>query len=367
MNTLKGIPWQFSHFSGLEKVRDLMYFDGPLLTHFQNRHGEDFLFYWVDCNATLNRWMVVRLDEASILRLVNRVVPIDFVIPKLCRDEFVVFIDTADNHATRASTLVAIQDIPQEYLPSEGAYLPEIPSLPSERSYSVLVEGGWSVKEWGEFPHVFTKVYSLLYGLDVLHLPRLKTYPWRGGFSAMHFFDRAAKRIPSEDRPSVSAIQYASPGFMRFDLHGPTADQVGVCIANYKSNNHSLAAAFAELTTYIREHRLNDEVSLDDSKWQSHAAALTKGALAVLGGFDVIEEKAFVKACARPFEAAKIAMAFYRYIRILAEFEKRRLVIFPAPPSLALAKTVSAESVSESSVSVTELEQLSPPMPSDRE
>ena len=356
MKTLKGIRWPFSHFSELEKVRDLMYFDGPLLTHFQNRHGEDFLFYWVDCDEKLNRWMVVRLDEASILRLVNRVVPIDFVIPKLCRDDFVVFIDTADNHATRASTLVAIQDIPQEYLPSEGAYLPEIPSLPSERSYSVLIEGGWSVKELGEFPHVFTKLYSLLYGLDVLHLPRLENFPWRGGFSAMHFFDWAAKRIPSEDRPSVSAIQYASPGFMRFDLHGPTADQVGHCIANYKSKNHSLAAAFSELTAYIRNERLNEVRSPDDAGWQSHESFLTKGALAVLGGFDVIEETAFVKACARPFEAAKIAMAFYRYIRNLVEFENRRLVIFPAPPPMVLGKTDSVENVFAQSVGVPERE-----------
>lgn len=356
MNTLKGIRWPFSHFSEMEKVRDLMYFDGPLLSHFQNRHGEDFLFYWVDCDQTLNRWMVVRLDEASILRLVNRVVPIDFVIPKLCRDEFVVFVDTADNHAVRASTLVAVQDIPTEYLPSEGVYLPVTPSLPSERSYSVLVEGGWSVKELGEFPHVFTKVYSLLYGLDVLHLPRLENFPWRGGFSAMHFFDWAAKRIPSEDRPSVSAIQYASPGFMRFDLHGPTADQVGLCIANYKSKNHNLAKAYSELTAYIREQHLNDVQSPADPSWKLHEPFLTKGALAVLGGFDVIEETAFVNACARPFEAAKIAMAFYRYIRNLVDFEKRRLVIFPDPPPLVPAKTASGESVVEQPVAGLKLE-----------
>ena len=346
MNQLKGIRWQFSQFSELVKVRDLIYFDGPLLSHFQNRHGEDFLVYWVDCDQSLNRWMVIRLDEASILRLVNRVVPIDFVIPKLCRDEFVVFIDSTDNHTSRASTLVRIQDIPQEYLPSEGAYLPEIPSQPSERNYSVLVEGGWSVQELGSFPHVFTKVYSLLYGLDVLHLNRLEKFPWRGGWSAKHFFDSVAKRIPLEDRPTVSAIQYASPGFMRFNLHGPTADLVGLCIANYKSKNQTLAAAYSELYAYIREHRLNDVELLNDPNWQSHEPALAKGALAVLGGFDSIDEKSFVDACARPFEAAKIAMAFYRYIRELVDFEKRRLVIFPTPPPMSISTPATSMSSS---------------------
>ncbi len=332
MNVLEGIRWPFSQFSELEKVRDLVVFEGPLLTHFQNRHGEDFLFYWVDCDENLNRWMVIRLDETSILRLVNRVVPIDFVIPKLCRDEFVVFVDSSDNHSAQASTLVAIQNIPPEYLPEAGAYLPAMPTKPSQRSYSVLVEGGWSVNELGKFPHVFTKVYSLLYGLDVLHLSTFEKFPWRGGWSAKHFFDSVAAKIPSEDRPSVAAIQYASPGFMRFKLHGPTADQVSRCVANCKSKNHEIAVAFAELTTYIRDKRLNEITALDAPLWEPHDPHLSKGALAMLEPFDAIDEKSFVVACDRPFEAAKIAMAFYRYIRDLVDFEKRRLVIFPAAP-----------------------------------
>ena len=35
-------------FSGFRKIADLVYFDGPFLSHYVSAKGDDYLFYWVD-------------------------------------------------------------------------------------------------------------------------------------------------------------------------------------------------------------------------------------------------------------------------------------------------------------------------------
>lgn len=34
----------------LTKVSDLIYFDGPFLSHYVHKSGDNYLSYWVDCD-----------------------------------------------------------------------------------------------------------------------------------------------------------------------------------------------------------------------------------------------------------------------------------------------------------------------------
>jgi len=65
MKTISGFNIHFD-FGKLTKVSDLIYFDGPLLSHYMSSKGENYLFYWVDVDETYNRWMVVRTDIITI-------------------------------------------------------------------------------------------------------------------------------------------------------------------------------------------------------------------------------------------------------------------------------------------------------------
>jgi len=333
MRKIEGTKLDALPIPDLEHVRDLDYFDGPLLSQYAHPNGDVYLHYWCDCDDSVNRWMVLRVSEASVLRLVNGFVPLIMVIPQACRDDFVYFLETNNDQSVASVVLARLDAIPEEYKPEEDAYLESIVTRGDENSYSVLVEGGWSVKELGDFPRTFAGVYSLLYGLNVLHIREFESYPWRGGFSSMHFFDSAARRIPAEHRPRVAAMQYASPGFMRFELHGRTADQVTRCVSDYTGKNEELAANYADLKKYIRDHGLNEIDSSSDQEWEKHNEPLTQKAQALIDGFDVINGTAFVSACERPFEAAKLATAFYRRVRKLTTFEKDGRVRFPRAPA----------------------------------
>ncbi len=331
MKSLNGIQLPYFPITDIKHVRDLAHFDGPLISHYERSNGDDYLYYWVDCDAQFNRWMILRVSESSVIRLIDRFVPLAFVIPDGCRDEFVYIVDINADGEVYRTEMLQIGKIPAEYKPKADAYLDVADAKPSEDSYSILVEGDWSVNNLAGIPDTFEKAYSFLYGLNVLHRHAEQSLPWRGGFSSMHYFQNAAKQIPAEHRPSVLAIQVASPGFMKFRLHGPTARQVNQCIADFKLHNSKISGAIHDLEKYIRENDLNEKKPVEKRTpiiWEEHSEFLTTKALEVFREFSVVEEEAFVNSYVRPFEAAKIAMAFYRYIKGLNNYEKEGLVRF---------------------------------------
>lgn len=50
-------------------VEDLIEYEGPLLSHFTDKDNIDWLYYWTDCDATTNRWLVTTVDHAMLTAL----------------------------------------------------------------------------------------------------------------------------------------------------------------------------------------------------------------------------------------------------------------------------------------------------------
>ena len=65
MKTIKGFEIQFD-FSNFKKIADLIFFEGPLLSHYVSSKGDDYLFYWVDKDERDNRWLVLRVSLSSL-------------------------------------------------------------------------------------------------------------------------------------------------------------------------------------------------------------------------------------------------------------------------------------------------------------
>lgn len=53
-------------FRGLRKISDLVYFQGPILSHFKDEFNKDFLFYWVDYNEEVNRWILLQISDIQL-------------------------------------------------------------------------------------------------------------------------------------------------------------------------------------------------------------------------------------------------------------------------------------------------------------
>ncbi|NAX47902.1 hypothetical protein CAG70_13015, partial [Photobacterium halotolerans] len=101
---LKNLP-----LGNLTWKRDLLYFEGPLLSEYYTEKGETFLKYWCDCNEDYHRWMLFKIKEQDRLRLVLGEKSIHAVIQEQ-PDFFVFFSD--ENKKNKKFTLVELTNIP---------------------------------------------------------------------------------------------------------------------------------------------------------------------------------------------------------------------------------------------------------------
>lgn len=116
------------------RLRDLIYFDGPLLTEFVCPRGGHYLYYWVDTDGQVNRWMVLRMAEITIARLINHDLKMEDVIPELCEDDFVYFVELDGTGNPSRVILSDIDNIPPEYTPDVGAEIDAHVSLGRPRA-----------------------------------------------------------------------------------------------------------------------------------------------------------------------------------------------------------------------------------------
>lgn len=120
MKNLDGYNIPFD-FDGLVQMSDLIYYDGPLLSHFVSRTGKDYLFYWVDIDENFNRWMFFRVTPSVIQSYLDKKLSLRDIIYKL-EEGFVTFVEIDDEANFLNPKIVKIDSIPEDYLPSPQSY-----------------------------------------------------------------------------------------------------------------------------------------------------------------------------------------------------------------------------------------------------
>lgn len=120
MKNLDGYNISFD-FDGFVQMSDLIYYDGPLLSHFVSKTGKDYLFYWVDIDEKFNRWMFFRVTPTVIQSYLDKKLSLREIICGL-EEGFVSFVEIDDEANFLNTKIVKISSIPEEYLPSSQSY-----------------------------------------------------------------------------------------------------------------------------------------------------------------------------------------------------------------------------------------------------
>lgn len=96
---------------------DLIFYEGPLLTHYSNPRdpNEHFFYKWVDSDDIHHRWMIFKITVDDLLLFFDG----NWTLLDLIRiNPFCYFVDIADNLKIERRFICSTEAIPEDYLPS---------------------------------------------------------------------------------------------------------------------------------------------------------------------------------------------------------------------------------------------------------
>ncbi len=111
-------------YLSLKKMGDLVFQEGPVISHHVDENGKDYLYYWVDADDQFNRWMVFYTSPELLSSFFEKQITWRALI-KNAPEKKVLFVDVDDDLTGRYITLSKIEDVPAAYLPMDTSYFDE--------------------------------------------------------------------------------------------------------------------------------------------------------------------------------------------------------------------------------------------------
>lgn len=100
----------------LRKISDLLYYDGPLLSHFISDNNDNYLFYWVDVDDNYNRWLVLRVTFQDLEAYYLKKKTLQQLITNPA-DNYLFSVDIDNEIKYHNIQLLTVQDLPKSYIP----------------------------------------------------------------------------------------------------------------------------------------------------------------------------------------------------------------------------------------------------------
>ena len=135
MRQLDGFDIQFD-FSNFKKIADLVYFEGPLLSHYVSSKGDDYLFYWVDKDEKDNRWLVLRVSLPNLQKYMTKDLSLRELIESP-NDGYLYCVDVDNDINYHNVKLVQPVNLPEAYLPAPDSYY-EFEPIPSDDAVELM-------------------------------------------------------------------------------------------------------------------------------------------------------------------------------------------------------------------------------------
>lgn len=123
------------------------------------------------------------------------------------------------------------------------------------------MDGRWELSDLYKFPRAFEQCYSFIYCFDSDAEPidrqqitqALRNLPWKGGYSYINFYAVLRSQINWRDRPRVSQISYASPGWLELALNFDVAVQVAEAVAAIAISGAVAAEAYSAIVRHLSQ------------------------------------------------------------------------------------------------------------------
>ena len=128
--------------------------------------------------------------------------------------------------------------------------------------YAIPLDGEWTLKDFTDFFHLYGEVYSLCFLLTTApNLPdrfaaALVRYPWKGGYSAVNFYDDIYGMLGRANRPGVKSIRYASPGLLELSAVVIVATNLRRIVEQFTKSGHAINDLYSSIYKGLIDRKL---------------------------------------------------------------------------------------------------------------
>lgn len=106
------------HSLPLTIIEDLIYFDGPVLSHVKDEFGREFLYLYIDDNEIVVRWLLIPINQD----LIDQYKSCKTSLRGLCDShEQLMYVDVAEMRIVN-SYLIETKNIPESELTTQESY-----------------------------------------------------------------------------------------------------------------------------------------------------------------------------------------------------------------------------------------------------
>ena len=195
------------------------------------------------------------------------------------------------------------------------------------------MDGEWSLEDLYVLPRTYIQVYSFLYSfvrpvddfddIDDHLVITYSAHPWKGGYSAVNFYNSLQHIVEPRHRPKIKSIQYASPGWLELTALVSIALNIKHIVSHFAKSGNELNELYNNIYKGMHQRRMmNIEAkrqSLMLERDQADFAIDSANKLSQLLGFENVEQ--IQRLTQNPLATLKILLSFYRKIRTLAKFK----------------------------------------------
>jgi hypothetical protein len=205
--------------------------------------------------------------------------------------------------------------------------------VPEIGSYTIHIDGRWSLEDLYVFARTFEQVYfaveAILPATDEETNERIvrafQIFPWQGGYSAVGFYNQLKLATPAKRRPVIASIRYSSPGWLELLALLSVTTTVTIIVNRIAKTLEQCNHTYNQIyTDALHRKLLKMEVErrrIDLTKEQADFLIRSSDTIAQMMGIpsaEIVDSRT-----SDPFISMKIFLSLYRRVRTLATYQKQ--------------------------------------------
>jgi hypothetical protein len=200
-------------------------------------------------------------------------------------------------------------------------------------SYPIFIDKRWSLEDLYRFPRAYEQVYfayeAVLPAPDEMTDERIerafRAFPWRGGYSAVNFYNQLKYATSPRKRPVIQQMRYASPGYIELLLNLPLAVQIAGYVAAVAGSIGACNKVYNAIYSDIQKRKLlkleverkRVQLSKEEIDLLVHSSEEMAKILGLASAGPILDRTK------NPLIALKILLSIYRRVRTLAEYQNK--------------------------------------------